>query len=77
MMALREDLVRQSDMRIEYPKETLSDSFPAVIQYYPSNMATPSAFSGDPTKATREKGEKILERCVDALEKFLRKWMEQ
>lgn len=77
MMALRDDLVRQSNMRIEYPKETLSDSFPAVIQYYPSSMATPSAFSGDPTKATREKGEKILERCVDALEKFLRKWMEQ
>jgi creatinine amidohydrolase len=77
MMALRRDSVRQSRMRTEYPKQTLSDSFPSVIQYYPSSMATPSAFAGDPTKATREKGEEILGRCVDGLEEFLRKWMEQ
>ena len=77
MMALRRDSVKQSRMRTEYPKQTLSDSFPSVIQYYPSSMATPSAFAGDPTKATREKGEEILGRCVDGLEEFLRKWMEQ
>jgi len=77
MMALGRDSVRQSRMRTEYPKQTLSDSFPSVIQYYPSSMATPSAFAGDPTKATREKGEEILGRCVDGLEEFLRKWMEQ
>jgi len=76
MTALREDLVRKEKMHIEYPKETLSNTYPTVIQYYPSSAATPSAFAGDPTKATREKGEKILSRCVDRLEEFLKRWME-
>ena len=76
MMALREDLVRRDRMRVEYPRETLSNAFPDVIQYYPSSAATPSAFAGEPTKATREKGEKILARCVDRLEEFLKRWIE-
>jgi len=76
MMAVREDLVRRDRMRVEYPRETLSNSYPAVIQYYPSSATTPSAFAGDPTKATKEKGEKILARCVDYLAEFLGRWME-
>jgi creatinine amidohydrolase len=76
MMAVKEDLVRRGRMRVEYPRETLSNTYPAVIQYYPSSMATPSAFAGDPTRATKEKGEKTLARCVDHLEEFLRRWME-
>jgi creatinine amidohydrolase len=76
MMALREDLVRRANMRAESPKDTLSNAFPAVLQYYPSSAATPSAFAGDPTKATLEKGEKILARCLDHLEEFLKRWVE-
>ena len=76
MMAVREDLIKKSKMRIESQNETLSNVFPTIIQYYPSSSATPSAFVGDPTKATKEKGEKILARCIDRLEEFLRKWMQ-
>jgi len=76
IMTLREDLVRRGKMRAENPRETLSNAYPSVIQYYPSSKATPSAFAGDPTKATREKGEKILARCVDRLEEFIKRWLE-
>jgi creatinine amidohydrolase/Fe(II)-dependent formamide hydrolase-like protein len=64
-------------MRVEFPKETLSSVFPNILQYYSSTLTTPSAFAGNPKKATREKGEIILVRCVERLELFLKQWMEQ
>lgn len=75
MIAVRGDLVLREKMRAETPRETLHNVFPHIIQYYPSSMVTPSAFAGDPSKATREKGEKILARCVDRLEDFLKQWV--
>ena len=75
MLAVRGDLVLREKMRAESPRQTLKNRFPHIIQYYPSSDATPSAFAGDPTKATRVKGEEILARCVDRLEDFLTQWL--
>jgi creatinine amidohydrolase len=75
MIALRQDLVRRDKMRIESPKKTLGNDFRSIVQYYPSSSSTPSAFVGDPSKATREKGQEILTRSVDRLEKFLKQWL--
>lgn len=77
IMAVRQELVRKSKMRLEMPKKTLLDDFPDVIQYYPNTASTPHAYAGDPTKASSEKGKKILDRCVDRLEEFLNRWIEQ
>jgi creatinine amidohydrolase len=75
MMALRCDLVRREKIRAESPRKTLRNDFPSIIQYYPSSASTPSAFAGDPSKASREKGQEILTRCVDRLEDFLKQWL--
>ena len=75
MIALRQDLVRRDKMRIESPKKTLGNDFRSIVQYYPSSSSTPSAFVGDPSKATREKGQEILTRSVDRLEEFLKQWL--
>ena len=77
MLALREDLVRRDELRKERPQETLNDAFPDILQYYSSTLTTPSAFAGNPAKATREKGELILLRCVERLELFLQQWIAQ
>lgn len=75
MIAINKKLVRSDKMYLELPKETLSTFFPDIIQYYPSSITSPHAFTGDPTKANQKKGEEILARCLDRLEKFLTKWM--
>jgi creatinine amidohydrolase len=75
MLAVRGDLVLRDKMRYESPRQTLATVFPHIIQYYPSSEVTPSAFAGEPSKATREKGEEILVRCVDRLEAFLKQWL--
>jgi len=75
MIALRQDLVRRDKMRIESPKKKLGNDFRSIVQYYPSSSSTPSAFVGDPSKATREKGQEILTRSVDRLEEFLKQWL--
>jgi creatinine amidohydrolase/Fe(II)-dependent formamide hydrolase-like protein len=72
---LRQDLVRRDKMRTESPKKTLRNDFRSIVQYYPSSSSTPSAFVGDPSKATREKGQEILTRSVDRLEEFLKQWL--
>ena len=77
MMVLNKSLIRMDELRPETPKETLSTSFPDVIQYYPISATMPSAYEGDPTKATEEKGEIILEICLNRLEKFLELWVAQ
>ncbi len=75
MIALRQDLVRRDKMRTESPKKTLGNDFRSIVQYYPSSSSTLSAFVGDPSKATREKGQEILTRSVDRLEEFLKQWL--
>lgn len=76
MMAVKKDLVHRDRMRSELPRETLSDQFPDVLQYYPISASLPSAFEGEPARATVEKGEKILTRITDRLEEFLKKWVD-
>jgi creatinine amidohydrolase len=75
MMAVQKDLVRINKLRPELLKETLSEKFPDIIQYYPNSLKRPYAFEGTPGKACEIKGKLILDRCLNRLEEYLKKWL--
>ena len=59
-----------SGPRIEPPTKLYTD-FSDVIRYVPFDKKTPNAIVGDATIGTREKGEKIVNKCVDRIVEYM------
>jgi creatinine amidohydrolase len=75
LMAVRGDLVDVDEMVKEMPKLGLIADYPEVMQYHVTyREITASGVIGDPTVATREKGEAMVNRFLDRLEAFLTEW---
>lgn len=75
LMAVRSDLVDSSRFVRETLKPGLLSKYPEVIQYdIPFREMTESGVAGDPTTATREKGELLIEKCLDRVVAFLNEW---
>ena len=71
MLYLCPELVHmERAQRIEPPKELYTD-FSDVIRYVPFDKKTPNAIVGDATIGTREKGEKIVNKCVDRIVEYM------
>ena len=71
LWALRPDLVRLDQMKVESPSDPFylkyGSQYPVLFLYQDMKPLSPSGLVGDPTKASREKGEKIIERCIKYL----------
>lgn len=71
MLYLCPELVHmERAQRIEPPKKLYTD-FSDVIRYVPFDKKTPNAIVGDATIGTREKGEKIVNKCVDRIVEYM------
>lgn len=72
MLHLRPDLV---DMKLavkQAPREKYHANFTDIIQYYSMSDKTDSGTIGDATLATEEKGEKIVNACVERIVDYLK-----
>ncbi len=75
LMAVRGDLVYSSRIVKEVPKGGLVSKYPEVIQYdIPFRQMTASGVGGDPTTASREKGELMISKFLDRVIAFLNEW---
>lgn len=75
VMAARLDLVDMERATKEKARPGLAGAYPEVMQYdIPYRAITASAMTGDATTATVDKGERMIEKCVDRVESFLREW---
>lgn len=68
MMYLYPELVDHDEITYVQAK---SNPFPDVLQYEPFTDKTPNGTIGDATVATREKGEAIVNACVDRIMSYL------
>jgi len=71
MLHLRPDLVDMSLAAKQTPKKEYHSEYTDFIQYYPMSDKTESGIIGDPTLATKEKGEKIVNACVARIVDFM------
>lgn len=71
LWALRPDLVRQDQMKAEVPSNPFylkhSGDYPVLFMYSDMKQLSACGVIGDPTKATKEKGEEIIKRCMKYL----------
>jgi creatinine amidohydrolase len=75
MMELRGDLVVPDAMIKEIPNRGLIADYPEVMQYHVTyRQITASGVIGDPTTATRKKGEAMVGRFLDRVVDFLAEW---
>ena len=74
LLYFRPDLVDMSKATcIEPPADTAD--FADIQHFVPMKLKTPNATVGDATLGTREKGEKIVNRCVDRILEYMAvKW---
>ncbi len=74
MLYLCPELVDMSKAEcIEPPAET--GDFADIVRFVPMKEKTPNAIVGDATLGTKEKGEKIVNKCVDRIVEFMNeKW---
>ncbi len=78
LMAVRGDLVQPEKMVKETPQRGLAAKFPEVLQYdRPYREVTASGVIGDPTTASRDKGEAMIERFLARVEAFLTEWAQE
>lgn len=68
---IRPDLVKM-DRAVEVP--LIKNDYPDIPVFTPFVENYPDAHVADPTCATREKGEKIVEMAVDRVVEFLSQW---
>lgn len=74
MLYLRPDLVDMDKATCITPPPETGD-FTDINHYVPISEKTPNATVGDATLGTREKGEKIVEKCVNRIIEFMEaKW---
>ena len=71
LLALRPDLVRLDQITREVPTDPFyvkySSASPAVYLYHDAKQLSASGLFGDPSRATKEKGEEIMKRCLPYL----------
>jgi len=76
LMALRPDLVRLEQMKPEAPSDSFflkyGSEYPMLFMYSDMKQLSDSGVVGDPTRASREKGEEIIRRCMKYLVEFCR-----
>jgi creatinine amidohydrolase len=76
LMALRPDLVRPDKMAGESPSNPFylkySAAYPMLFMYNDMKQLSESGVIGDPSKASREKGEEIIRRCMEYLVELCR-----
>jgi creatinine amidohydrolase len=74
LWALRPDLVRLDRMKPEVPTDPFflkySSQYPLLFMYNDMKQLSESGLLGDPTKASKEKGEEIIRRCLKYLVEF-------
>jgi creatinine amidohydrolase len=74
LWALRSDLVRLDRMKPEVPTDPFflkySSQYPLLFMYNDMKQLSESGLLGDPTKASKEKGEEIIRRCLKYLVEF-------
>ncbi|HSR11759.1 MAG TPA: creatininase family protein [Thermodesulfobacteriota bacterium] len=79
LLALRPDLVRRDRMKAETPTDPFylkhGSQYPMMFMYNDMKQLSDSGVFGDPTHATREKGEEIIRRCLAYLEDFCKDWL--
>ena len=74
MLYFKPELVDMDKATCIAPPPETAD-FTDVIHFTPMDAKTPNATVGDATKGTREKGEKIVNRCVDRILEYMQaKW---
>jgi creatinine amidohydrolase len=71
LWALRPDLVRLDQMKAESPSNPFylkySSDYPMLFMYNEMKQLSESGVFGDPSKASKEKGEEIIKRCMKYL----------
>ncbi len=74
LMALRPDLVQVDRMKPEAPSDPFflkySSEYPMLFMYSDMKQLSVSGVVGDPTKASKKKGEEIIRRCMKYLVEF-------
>lgn len=71
MLYLCPELVHMEDAQKIVPPKDAYTEFSDVIRYIPFDQKTPNAIVGDATLGTREKGEKIVEKCVNRIVEYM------
>ncbi len=72
MMHLKPELVDMSKLLKAYPKSTKHyTEYTDFIKYPPFEQLTDIGSVGDSTVATAEKGQKLVEKCVDRIVKYI------
>ncbi|MHB1006685.1 MAG: creatininase family protein [Chloroflexota bacterium] len=77
ILALRPELVQVDKYEMTIPKHTLANDYPDVMMYYPFSDITPTGHTGDPTPASVEAGQVLLDRVVNRLVQFLEDWRKE
>ena len=76
MLYIREDLVHMDKTTEEYTEYMDGSMVNGRLKVYvPNRMCTPKGTNGNSTLADKEKGEKILNAMVDAIEEFLKEFI--
>lgn len=71
LLYLRPDLVKKNRLK---DVGFVPNEYPDVLQFNPFVETYPEAHVGDPTPASAEKGEQIVNRTVERVAEFLRQW---
>jgi creatinine amidohydrolase len=74
MLAIRPELVQQTQYSLTTPKRTLAADYPDVMMYFRWSDVSATGHAGDPSPATVEAGQVLLERTVERLVQFLSDW---
>lgn len=75
LLAVRPDLVDMSKAARVIPRPTLASNHPeAALNDIPFTQITDLGMTGDATTATKQKGEIMISRLLDKLEKFVADW---
>jgi creatinine amidohydrolase len=78
LLAVRPDLVDMSKAARVIPRPTLASNHPEVaLNDIPFSQYTDLGMTGDATTATAQKGEVMIARLLDKLEKFVAEWQPQ
>jgi len=71
MLYFRPDLVDMEKATCITPPPELF-TYPDIIRFVPNGLKTPNSTVGDATLGTREKGEKIVNKCVERIVEFMK-----
>ena len=74
MLAVREELVHRERFHSNKPKTNLGSGIPGISIYQRFTDMTDDGIVGNPDLGTKEKGEELLHRGLDQVEKFIKSW---